>query len=160
MPRAASGAKLAIAERGPARPWHSLKVRVWCKADSAQQPRLRSHGSLPLVEAFGAIIRQFSTRSRVLEKALDRAQIAGCTQPKSLLFLRATLEPHRFRAARPSDLVGHPRTNPSTSWPPQTISLALTHRARSPQFLQISFEKWLATISALNASRASPAARR
>jgi hypothetical protein len=141
MPRAASGAKLAIAERGPARPWHSLKVRVWCKADSAQQPRLRSHGSLPLVEAFGAIIRQFSTRSRVLEKALDRAQIAGCTQPKSLLFLRATLQPHRFRAARPSDLVGHPRTNPSTSWPPQTISLALTHRARSPQFLQISFEK-------------------
>jgi len=41
-------------------------------------------------------------------------QIAGCTQPKSLqpkslLFLRATLQPRRFRAAKPSELVGIPR---------------------------------------------------
>ena len=43
-------------------------------------------------------------------RALDRPQIAGCTQqPACLLFPRATPQLKRFRAARQPDLVGNPR---------------------------------------------------
>ena len=80
------------------------------------------HSGLVIVLSFRSIAHQSTCNGELTilidhgnrmtggpRRALDRPQIAGCTQqPACLLFPRATPQLKRFRAARQPDLVGNP----------------------------------------------------
>lgn len=76
----------------------------------AQQPRLRSHGSLPFVEASARYIRvQFSAPSLVLEeRSTNPTSPAACGQ-RVCCSLRATLRPQRFMRRASPTLALRPR---------------------------------------------------
>src|ERR1700682_2693024 len=69
-------------------------------------PRLSNKSEISRNQRIGSLVPEFPIGDKADP---GPSRIAGCTQPKRLLFPSATRQPHRFHAARQPDLVGHPR---------------------------------------------------